>query len=157
MEPFSKSIRVFLCTLCVSALIFFGLYGRKEKGEPDGSPHQNHNDTRTSLPLFTSVISRAGNADPGRFIKAILWVEERRRAQMQGAGHPITEVTGRALGLVRFIITDVTNPGGSFHVVAAAHAFSRVKFLILRLSSIMHLPEDKGKRLRSKKGIVVDD
>ena len=157
MEPFSKSVRVFLCILCVSALIFFGLYGRKEKGEPDGSPHQNHNDTRTSLPLFTSVISRAGNADPGRFIKAILWVEERRRAQMKGAGHPIAEVTGLALAVVRFIITDVTNPGGSFHIVAVTHAFSRVKFLILTLLSIMHLPEDKGKRQRRKKGIVVDD
>ena len=113
--------------------------------------------TQESQLLFTRIISRAGNTDTGRFIKAILWVENRRRAQMQGTGHPIAEVAGLALGLVRFIITDVTNPGGSFHVVAAAHAFSRVKFLILRLSSIMHLPEDKGKRLRSKKGIVVDD
>jgi hypothetical protein len=39
---------------------------------------------------------------------------------MQGAGHPIAEVTGFALALVRFIITDVTNPGGSFHIVAEA-------------------------------------
>jgi hypothetical protein len=107
--------------------------------------------------LFTSVISRAGNTDPGRFIKAILWVEDRRRAQMQGAGHSIAEVTGVALGVIRFIITDVANPGGSFHVVAAAHAISRVKFLILKLPSIMPLLEDKGKRLRSKKGIVIDD
>jgi len=111
----------------------------------------------TLVPLFTSVISRAGDTDPGRFIKAILWVKKGRRAQMQGAGHPIAEVTGLALALVRFIITDVTNPGGSFHIVAAACAFPRVKFLILKLSSIMHLPEDKGKRLRRKKGIVVDD
>jgi len=92
----------------------------KEKGEPVGSPHQNHNDTRPSLPLFSSIIGRAGNTDPGSFIKAILWVKERRRAQMQGAGHPIAEVTGLALALVRFIITDVTNPGGSFHIVAEA-------------------------------------
>ena len=76
---------------------------------------------------------------------------------MQGAGHSIAEVTGVALGVIRFIITDVANPGGSFHIVAAAHAFSRVKFLILKLASIMHLLEDKGKRLRSKKSIVVDD
>ena len=102
---------------------YFRLYGRNEKGEPDGSPHQNHNDTRPSLPLFTSIIGRAGNTDPRSFIKAILWVKERRRAQMQGAGHPI-EVTGLALALVRFIITDVANPGGSFHIVAAAHSFS---------------------------------
>jgi len=109
------------------------------------------------VPLFTSVISRAGDTDPGRFIKAILWVKKGRRAQMQGACHPIAEVTGLALALVRFIITDVTNPGGSFHIVAAAYAFPRVKFLILKLSSIMHFPEDKDKRLRRKKGIVVDD
>jgi hypothetical protein len=76
---------------------------------------------------------------------------------MQGAGHPIAKVAGLALGLVRFIITDVANPGGSFHIVAAAHTFSRGLFSILKLSSIMHVPEDKGKRLRSKKGIVVDD
>ena len=77
---------------------------------------------------------------------------------MQGAGHSIAEVTGVALGVIRFIITDVANPGGSFHIVAAAHAFSlEFKFLILKLPSIMHLLEDKGKRLRSKKGIVVDD
>jgi len=76
---------------------------------------------------------------------------------MQGAGHSIAEVTGLALGVIRFIITDVANPGGSFHIVAAAYAFSRVKFLMLKLSSIMHLLEDKGKSLRSKKGIVVDD
>ena len=74
--------------------------------------------------LFASVISRAGDTDPGRFIKAILWVEDRRLAQMQRAGHSIAEVTGFALGVIRFIITDVANPGGSFHTVAAAHAFS---------------------------------
>ena len=100
--------------------VYFRLYGRNEKGEPGGSPHQNHNGTRPSLPLFTSIIGRAGNTDPGRFIKAILWVKKGRRAQMQGAGHPIAEVTGLALALVRFIITDVTNPGGSFHIVAEA-------------------------------------
>ena len=77
---------------------------------------------------------------------------------MQGAGHPIAEVTGLALALVRFIITDVTNPGGSFHGVTTAHSFSlKLKALILELSSIMPLLEDKGKRLRSKKSIVVDD
>ena len=43
---------------------------------------------------------------------------------MQGAGHSIAEVTELALGVVRFIIADVANPGGPFHVVAAAHAFS---------------------------------
>jgi hypothetical protein len=110
-----------------------------------------------SQPLFASVISRAGNTDPGRFIKTILWVEDRRRAQMQGAGHSIAEVTGLALGVIRFIITDVANPGESFHIVAAAYAFSCVKFLILKLAGIMHLLEDKGKKLRSKKGIVVND
>jgi len=113
--------------------------------------------TQESQLLFTRIISRAGNTDTGRFIKAILWVENRRRAQMQGAGHPIAEVAGLALALVRFIITDVTNPGGSFHIVAAAHAFSQGKFLILKLSSIMPLPEDKGKGPSSKKGLVVDD
>ena len=46
---------------------------------------------------------------------------------MQGAGHSIAEVTGVALGVIRFIITDVANPGGSFHIVAAAYAFSRVQ------------------------------
>ena len=77
---------------------------------------------------------------------------------MQGAGHPIAEVTGLALGVISFVITDVTNPGGSFHIVATAYAFSfEFKFLILKLTSIMHLLEDKGKRLRSKKGIVVND
>jgi hypothetical protein len=77
---------------------------------------------------------------------------------MQGAGHSIAEVTGVALGVIRFIITDVANPGGSFHIVTAAHAFSlEFKFLILKLPSIMPLLEDKGKRLRSKKGIVIDD
>ena len=77
---------------------------------------------------------------------------------MQGACHSIAEVTGVALGVIRFIITDVANPGGSFHVVAAAYAFSlEFKSLILKLGSIMHLLEDKGKGLRSKKGIVVDD
>jgi len=51
---------------------------------------------------------------------------------MQGAGHSIAEVTGVALGVIRFIITDVANPGGSFHIVAAAYAFSlEFKFLIL--------------------------
>jgi len=90
-----------------------------------------HWDQESQL-LFTSVISRAGDTDPGRFIKAILWVEDRRRAQMQGAGHSIAEVTGVALGVIRFIITDVANPGGSFHIVAAAYAFSlEFKFLIL--------------------------
>ena len=77
---------------------------------------------------------------------------------MQGACHSIAEITGFALGVIRFIITNVANPGGSFHVVAAVYAFSlEFKFLILKLASIMRLLEDKGKRLRSKKGIVVDD
>ena len=77
---------------------------------------------------------------------------------MQGTSHPIAEVTGLALGVIRFVITDVTNPGGSFHIVATAYAFSfEFKFLMLKLTSIMHLLEDKGKRLRSEKGIVVED
>ena len=77
---------------------------------------------------------------------------------MQGAGHSIAKVTRLTLGVIRLVITDVANPGGSFHVVTAAHALSlEFKFLILKLTSIMHLLEDKGKRLRSKKSIVVDD
>jgi hypothetical protein len=54
---------------------------------------------------------------------------------VQGTGHSIAEVTGLALGVISLVIADMANPGGSFHVVAAAHAFSRVKFLILKLSS----------------------
>ena len=72
------------------------------------------------LVLF-GVINRAGDTDRGRFIKAIFFIVKRRRTQMQRAGHPVAEVTRFTLGVVRFVITDVANPGGSFHVVAAAH------------------------------------
>jgi hypothetical protein len=97
--------------------------------------------------LFTSVISCAGDTNPGRFIKAVLWVEDRRRTQVQGTGHPIAKVTHFAIGVIRLIITKVANPRGSFHGVTTAHSFSlKLKALILELSSIMPLLEDKGKR-----------
>ena len=75
---------------------------------------------RRLLVLF-GVSNRAGDTDCGRFIKTILLVVKRRRTQMQRAGHPVAEVARFTLGVVGFVITDVANPGGSFHVVAAAH------------------------------------
>jgi len=35
--------------------------------------------------------------------------------------------------------------------------FTASSWLVRQVASIMHLLEDKGKRLRSKKGLVVDD
>ena len=40
---------------------------------------------------------------------------------MQRAGHPEAEVARFTLSVVRFIITDVADPRGSLHIVAAAH------------------------------------
>ena len=77
---------------------------------------------------------------------------------MQRTGHPVAEVARFTLGVVGFVITDVADPGGSFHVVATAHVHTlQIKFSVIKTLSIMPSVEDKGKRLRSKKGIVVDD
>ena len=74
--------------------------------------------------LFLSICIciRTGNTDCGRFKKAAFIVVNRRRAEMQRAGHPVTEVTNLALACCRCVITDMTGPGRSFHFVAATHS-----------------------------------
>lgn len=43
---------------------------------------------------------------------------------MQRAGYPVAEVARLALSIVRLIVADVANPGGSFHIVAASHVLT---------------------------------
>ena len=79
-----------------------------------------YQDDKKSLVLL-GIINRAGDSDSGCFIKTILLIVKRRRTQMQRTGHPEAEVARFALGIVSFVITDVADPGRSFHVVVAAH------------------------------------
>ena len=73
-----------------------------------------------SLLLF-GISGRAGDTNPRRFKQSILFIVKRRWPQVQRASHPETKVACFAIGVVRFVITDVADPGSSFNVVAATH------------------------------------
>ena len=84
-----------------------------------------------------STRGAAGDADFGGFIKSVFCIVNGRRAQMQSTGRSVAERTSPAFGCIRFKVTDVTEPGGSFHVVAWALQTNRSDRSI---SAIAQLP-----------------
>jgi hypothetical protein len=84
-----------------------------------------------------STRGAAGDADFSGFIKSVFWIVNGRRAQMQSTCRSVAERTSPAFGCIRFKVTDVTEPGGSFHVVAWALQTNRSDRSI---SAIAQLP-----------------
>jgi len=102
---------------------------------------------KSTTDLLLLARACAAYADCGRFIETVLLVKDRGRSQMQGAGHAVTEVTDLAFSGIRFEITDMTDPGGSFHFTAGTHQRSSpiTTSNLLPLSNGFIMPTAPGK------------